>query len=227
MKITTDVNSAGFRPTGNVLSRPADSAENRSTTASDAKFSHDVINKLQKERSLIDALAIAQSSRELVQKAINISSRLMSLASEAMVSGKIDTTEVASQVSGIQSSMTNYGERVSVPAGSYAPPADDSMVKLEKSFDQLKEFASEMIAGRPVPQKKFEFIETGLKQISAEIDGRIKNFTAEFGRKIETGNHNYDVMNSFAAEYIVNNPQSSLISQGNINSEMAGKLTMT
>ena len=64
---------------------------------------------------MIDALAIAQSSRDLVQKALNISSRLMSLASEAMITGRVNMDELAGQMSSINGSMGNYGERVSVP----------------------------------------------------------------------------------------------------------------
>jgi hypothetical protein len=226
MKITTDVNSAGFKPAGNVLPRPSNGAENRSNVLSDAKFSQDVIVKMQRERSIVDALAIAQTSRDLVQKAINISSRLMSLVSEAMLTGRMDTNEVRSQMSGIQGSMGKYGETVSVPIGNSAPPADELQLKIDKSFARLKEKATDMVSGKPVAEKEFKSIASDLKGAASEIDLRIKKYSAEFGRKIENVNFNYQGLNKSTADFVLKNPDKALMSQGNINNEMAGKLTM-
>ena len=228
MKITTDVNSAGLRPPGNVVSRS--SSDSRSINTSDAKAAQDVIVKMQREKSLIDALAIAQSSRELVQKALNISSRLMSLASEAMVTGRVNMDEVSTQMSSINGSMGNYGERVSVsvPAEGTPVPVDNVHVKLDESFARIKERAGDMLAGKPVDKKDFEPITVNLKEITSEIDVKISSYTAELGsvKKIEDFNFNYTGLNRNTADIVVNNPARALVAQGNISYDMAGKLTM-
>lgn len=162
MKITTDVNSSGLRPAGNVLPRP--STDSRSTI-SDAKLAQDVIAKMQRDKSVIDALAIAQSSRDLVQKALNISARLMSLASEAMVTGHVNVDEVSSQISTINGSMGSYGESVAVPVQGTPVPVNDVQKKLDESFARMKERAAQMVSGKPVAKKEFEPVAADLKEI--------------------------------------------------------------
>lgn len=228
MKITTDVNSAGLRPPGNVV--PRSTADSRSINTSDAKVAQDVIVKMQREKSLIDALAIAQSSRELVQKALNISSRLMSLASEAMITGRVNMEEVSSQMSSINGSMGSYGERVSVsvPAEGTPIPVDNVQVKLDESFARIKDRAGEMLAGKAVEKKDFEPITVNLKEITSELDMKISSYSAELGgvKKIEDFNFNYTGLNKNTADIVLNNPAKALVAQGNISYDMAGKLTM-
>ena len=74
MKITTDVNFAGSRPAGSVLTRA--SAGGNKTAESDRRFTAEFTAKLQRDRAMADALVIAQSSRQIVQKAIDASSRM-------------------------------------------------------------------------------------------------------------------------------------------------------
>jgi len=227
MKITPDVNSAGLRPPGNVVPR---SSASRNINTSDAKVAQDVIVKMQRDKSYIDALAIAQSSRELVQKALNISSRLMSLASEAMITGRVNMDEVSSQMSSINGTMGSYGERVSVsaPVEGVPVPADDVQRRLDESFARLKDRAAEMISGKPVEKKDFEPVEIKLKEIASEIDVKINSYTAELGsvKKIEDFNFNYSGLNRNTADMVLNNPAKALATQGNISYDMAGKLTM-
>jgi len=226
MKITPDVNSAGLRPPGNVVSRS--SIDSRSINPSDAKVAQDVIVKMQREKSLIDALAIAQSSRELVQKALNISSRLMSLASEAMVTGRVNMDELSSQMSSINGSMGSYGERVSVAVEGAPVPVDNVQVKLDESFARLKEKSTEMASGKPVAVKEFEPITTELKSAASGIDVKISKYSAELGsiKKIESFNFNYLGLGSNTADLVIKNSAAALEAQGNISYEMAGKLTM-
>ena len=224
MKITTDVNSAGLRPPGNVL--PRSNAQTR-VNPSDAKVAQDVMVKMQREKSLVDALAIAQSSRELVQKALNISSRLMSLAAEAMITGRVNMDEVSSQMSSINGAMGSYGERVAVPVEGTPVPVNDVQVKLDESFARLKEKAGDMATGKPVEKKDFEPVALNLKGVASELDIKIKNYSSELGsiKKFENPDYNYPGLNRKTADFIINNSAGALMAQGNISSDMAGKLT--
>lgn len=224
MKITTDVGSAGLRPPGNVL--PRSSTTNRSMDVSDAKVAQDVIVKMQRERSLIDALAIAQSSRELVQKALNISSRLLSLASEAMITGRVNMDELSSQMSSINGSMGSYGERVAVPVEGTPVPVDDVQVKLDESFARLKEKGAELQSGKMVAAEDFAPLTVKLKEISSEIDVKVKSYSAELGSVKRIEDFNYPGLNKSTADMVIGNPGLALEAQGNINYEMAAKLTM-
>jgi hypothetical protein len=226
MKITTDVGSAGLRPPGNVL--PRTSANNRSMDVSDAKIAQDVIVKMQREKSLIDALAIAQSSRELVQKALNVSSRLLSLASEAMITGRVNMDEVSNQMSTISSSMAGYGESVAVPVEGTPVPVDDVRVKLDESFVRLKERGAQMLNGSRVAGEDFVPITADLNEIASKIDVKVNKYTAELGnvKRIEDYNFNYSGLNRSTADMIAGNSAGALEAQGNINYEMAAKLTM-
>jgi len=225
MKVTMDVNSPGLRPAGNVFQRPSGGAENR-TVQPDTEIASDVIIKMQKERSLIDALALAQTSRALVQKAINISSRLMSLASEAMRTGRVDINELNSQISSIQGTMINYGENITIPVGN-SVSADDLQLKMDNTLVKLRDTATDIISGRPVGNN-IKSITTGLNQIASEYDIKIKNYTSQFRnvKQAETTGINYQALNKKTAEFLLNSPSMALMSQGNINNEIAGKLTM-
>jgi hypothetical protein len=228
MKITTDVNTAGFRPSANVQPRVNSGAENR-IVPSDAVFTNDVIIKMQKERSMIDALTLAQTSRELVQKAINISSRLMSLASEAMRTGHVDMNELSSQISNIQGSMVNYGETFSVPVSSTAPAVQDLNERMNGSFIRLKDTVADMISGRSVPGGTIKAIAADLNQIASEFDSKIQGYSTMIGNVKPAVNAGLDYLelNKNIAVSILKSPEQALISQGNINIDMAGKLTMT
>lgn len=211
-------------PAGNVS--PRSSTDSRSSI-SDAKLAQDVIAKLQRDKSVIDALAIAQSSRELVQKALNVSSRLMSLASEAMTTGRVNVEEVSTQVSVINGSMGSYGESFTVPVQGTPAPGDNMQKKLDDSFVKLKEKARQMVSGTPVTQKDFEPAAAVLKELGSELDVQIKKYTADLGitGKIEDFNFNYQNLNRNTADLVVNNPVKALETQGNISYEAAGKLT--
>lgn len=225
MKITMDVNSAGLRPPVNVLPR---SSTNSRMNVPDAKIAQDVMVKVQREKALIDALAIAQSSREIVQKALNVSSRLMSLASEAMITGRVNMDEVSSQMLSLNSSMGAYGESVSFPVQGTPVTVDEVKVKLDESFARIKEKGTALLNGKRIPPEDFKPIMADLKGVTSEIDGKVKSYSAELGsgKVIEDVNFNYTGLNRSTAEMVIGNPVQSLGAQGNINYEMAGKLTM-
>lgn len=226
MRITTDVNSAGLRPPGNVSTRL--SSDSRSLNVSDAKSAQDVIIRMQREKSLIDALAIAQSSRELVMKALNISSRLMSLASEAMVTGRINMDELTGQMTSINGEMGNYGERVSVPVEGNPVPVEDVQLKLDESIVKIRERAAEMISGKAVPPEAFESVVAQLNEIASEFEVKVSSYSAELGnvKLIGEAGFNYTGLNKSTADLVIGNPVRALDVQGNISYEMAGKLTM-
>ena len=67
------------------------------------------------DRSLGSAFSIAQVSNNIIQKAILISSRLKSIAAQAIASGKIDTSQMEIALSDINSTIDSYNLNVVAP----------------------------------------------------------------------------------------------------------------
>ena len=115
MKITVDVNSVNSRVPDINSGKSLTSAAKPENRNSDSRIQNEVTRGLQRERSQIDALIIAQVSRDLIQKAITVSARLQSVASQAFTTGEVDTFEVRKQVSFIEADIADYGGVMSSP----------------------------------------------------------------------------------------------------------------
>lgn len=114
MMIKTDLSSIALnRSTLNRDTAPPPVARN---TAETSRMSpHSIVNRLTIERSLGDALSIAQMSQNIIQKAMAISLRLSNIAASAMASGRINTQELNETLSDIRSALGSYGEEVPAP----------------------------------------------------------------------------------------------------------------
>lgn len=216
MRITTDVNYAGMRTAGNVSTRilPATGSISQIN-----QLNNDVTAKLQRDRAMIDALTIAQSSRVLVQKAMDISARLMAIANQAMTTGSVNTEQLSTEMAGIQGTMQTYGEIVQVPVSGSRGGGD----VYEQIHDRMTDVASgagRLAAGENVDPGFFSSagkamtglvrgITTDSDMISSSLGVRIKDVATPGGNSSVT-----DV-----AGMIRNNPELSLTAQANINSE--------
>ncbi len=74
-----------------------------------------ITNRLSIERSLGDALSIAQMSQNVIQKAISISLRLRNIATTAMASGSVNTQALTEALYDVRSAIGAYGEQVANP----------------------------------------------------------------------------------------------------------------
>ena len=223
MKITTDVNFAGSRPAGSVMTRT--SAGGR-TAESDRRFAVEFSAKLQRDRAMADALAIAQSSRQIVQKAIEASSRLRAIAFEAMTTGRVDMEQLNVEISGIQGVFAGQGETVSVPVDRSSPAAIRTGETLSAGIQKLNSYAGDLKEGRKVDPELFASVTSELKPAADEIDARITSIVSQFsGVRISNSSTDYVQLNSSTAGLIAGNPSISMNAQGNISTELAGILT--
>ena len=224
MKITTDVNYAGMRPAGGVSSRvqvPVSS----STTVLNNQLTDVITAKLQRDRAMIDALTIAQSSRALIQKAMDISSRMRTIAFQAMTTGSVNIQELGTEIAGIQGTMQSYGEIVSVPvsnsAGRAVPQTDFS-----KQLNNMAAAAEQLASGVSIDPEAFTEINSSLSSIAAGQDKQIADIAATMGLPGKnTAALNNNMTASRAVDMIVTNPEMSLTVQGNINPEVVKSLT--
>ncbi len=92
MKVTPDVTSTNLRPlqkdAGRIESRK-NSINSPSNRAVSQDLQQSLGNRLSMDRTLVDALTVAQVSTSLVQKAMVVSSRLRNIAAEAATTHNI------------------------------------------------------------------------------------------------------------------------------------------
>lgn len=225
MKITTDVNHAGLRSAGDALTRvPAGGSK---TAEADRRFAAEFSAKIQRDRAMIDALAIAQTSRQLVQKAMDASSRLRAIAFEAMTSGSVNVEELSYEVSGIQGTLALYGESISVPVDRSSPAAADTGGVITGSFQKLSAYAGELLAGNRVNPDVFEGVDRELKPVAAALDGQISVYSSGIsGTKARTAGVDYNSLNRITADMITGNPATGMAAQGRLNTEVTRMLSM-
>lgn len=215
MRITTDVNYAGTRPAGNVSSRvfPATASSEQIN-----QLNNDVTARIQRDRAMIDALTIAQSSRVLVQKAMDISARLRAIAYQAMTTGSVRTEEISSEIAGIQETMQTYGEIISVPVsgnrGGEGVPA--------QIYDRMADVASgagKLATGEKVDPAIFAGAEKAMSGVLGEIDAGTAAIISTLGHKAKNAADAGGDAVKDTVMMIRKNPELSLTAQANINPE--------
>ena len=224
MKITTDVNYAGIRPAGGISSR-SQVPVSSNTTVLNNQLTDVITAKLQRDRAMVDALTIAQSSRALIQKAMDISARMRSIAFQAMTTGSVNIQELGTEIAGIQGTMQTYGEIISIPvsnsAGRSIPSAD-----FAKQLDNMSFAAEQLTSGGRIDPETFTAINSRLTAIASDSDKQVADITAALGLSGKNSTALNNVMPvSRAADMIVTNPEMSLTVQGNINPEVVKSLT--
>ncbi len=226
MKITMDVNFAGSRPAGDVSARISARRET-GRPESDRAFAEKFAAKLQRDRAIADALAIAQSSRQIIQKAMDASYRLRAIAFEAMTTGRVNMDDLAVEVAGIRGDLAGYGESISVPVDRSSPAARTGEV-VGESLQKLADYAVELESGRMVKPDLFTAVANDLKPVIQETDVEIKSYASQFsGARIMNSSTDYVKLNSSTAGLITGNPATGIAAQGNLSSEITGILATT
>jgi len=215
-----EVNYTGIKTNENVLRKVSTNNQNVN-----AKVSQNIIPRMQRERTIIDALTIAQSSRDIIQKALNISSQLMGLVSDAMATGSINKNQLSNQIQSINSIIENYGEIVSAPISSNTqPPVRYEQIGINENLTSLRDMATDVQSGRSMTPKDFEPITINLNTIVSELNVKINNYLKDMGSINK--NNNFQELSKNTTAIIRSNPRYALEMQGNINYETTKKLTI-
>lgn len=224
MKITTDVNFAGSRPAGDVSSRIS-VKRGTGSAESDRAFAENFSAKLQKDRAIADALAIAQSSRQIIQKALDASFRLRSIAFAAMTTGKVNMDDLNVEISSIRGAFSGTGESVSIPVDRSSPAATGTTERANAGIQKLGTYAGEMLSGKKVDPAVFTAITEDLIPAAEETDARINTYASQFsGVRLMSNTADYVRINSTTAGLITGNPGAGMTAQGNLSAERAGVL---
>jgi hypothetical protein len=150
MRITADMNSVipggiNVNQSVRVLNR---NAKRRSAPVPTSQnIQNSLVSRLQRERTLGDALSIAQMSHSVIQKAMNVTSRLRSLASQAFSGSSVNADDLNQVLSQIDNLIGEYGESVSIPAVTGGEGAGSRMEAVLENLKSTREIAGSMDRG--------------------------------------------------------------------------------
>lgn len=202
------------------------------TNIQNQKFSQAVASSLNMEKALNDALTIAHASQNVIQKAINISVRLRSIAADAITTGKIDTAALNEAMSSIKSDMKTYGEVINTPvmnSGSGRPL--HSPVDLKNELNYIRNFSENY---KTYADKNSNGINDIIKTLQGKsdlnkssidsINGRLKNVYSDIQNRNVT---EPESLSASLKESIPKNPQAAIAAQGNVSRDSIEKILNT
>ena len=185
-------------------------------------------NKPITQRSLGDAMSIAQISQNLIQRALSISIKLKNIANDAISTGKIDMQGLNEALTDINNTLGGVGEVVTTPVKSSAAPTvkNIEIPDLANEIRAVRHIAMNIKNGRPDQTGEFDALDKNLyvkldinataqKKIAALINSAASDYAApapdarELTARIKTS--------------MDDNPQSALAVQGNISHHAAAR----
>lgn len=230
MKVTPDVTSTNLRPlqkdAGRIESRK-NSINSPSNRAVSQDLQQSLGNRLSMDRTLVDALTVAQVSTSLVQKAMVVSSRLRNIAAEALAGGGIDSTALQETVAQIPEGINRFGSTVQppprvpserdIPGGETAFPAS--------AIETLRSTAAGLAEGRAPGNEVFDRVDAQLREGETALQGRVESFRSEIYQATGvTMDENPSATVEQMAAAITGAPGNALTAQGNIIAEVAADL---
>ena len=226
MKVTPDVTSnqsrrvSTDRPQGVKTSRNSTgSSQNR---AANLELQQGISNRLTMDRSLADALNIAQVSTSIVQKAMVVSSRLRNIAAEAVISGRVDTAALQETVSQIPADLDRFGEAVQGPPRTFSNSG--AAVDVTDVMKDLAGMAENLGRGTIPAEEAFDRLDGTLKTRGIELAELSRVLESEIAPSGAVFRDYTPDLPRQTGEAIIGNPNQALIAQGNIIPETASAL---
>jgi hypothetical protein len=229
MIIKTDVRNISFNSAPLTRNAPVVPTPRNNSESSRASM-RTITERLGIERSLSDALSIAQMSQNVIQKAISISLRLKNIASTAMASGSVNNQALTEAMSDIRSAIGAYGEQVSNPVQPAATPAAKiiDMPDIRNTLSSVRDIAGAVQKGE---YNQAEHIEAINKNLTDQLknyriaESRITDLMRESTAALapNAGIRSGELVRQTTAA-IQANPEYALSVQGNINHVTAERL---
>jgi len=190
-----------------------------------------ISDRLSVERSLGDALSIAQMSQNVIQKALSISSRLKGIAAAAMATGSVNTQALNETLNDIRSTMDFYGEKVPSPMQSGAAPSSAKIIEIpdmREALSSVRDLAGTLEKGIYNQSDRIEALSRNLNDLLTQYritENRITDLMRETaaGFTPATPTRSGELLGKITAA-ITSNPDYALSVQGNINHNVAERL---
>jgi hypothetical protein len=165
-------------------------------------------------RDLANAMTLMQTASGIVQEALNVSSKLRSIARVSMATGLTDQNEIAQTIAGIKTSLQEYGRPVTVP--SVQQSGGSSTYGLPDISDELDTMDSLTRKGH-IREENISPIEKSLMSKQAGIAGQLEKMSEHFGSK-SAQNDNTQVYSELP-HMIRSNFTEAFTAQGNVRAE--------
>jgi hypothetical protein len=190
------------------------------------------LQNLAQKKTFVDAVIITQIAQDFFQKAILISSKLKSLASEALTTGKLkehelnDTLKDISTLNNIQdgftavSSVQNNANLNRVGVINQVP-----QIQMD-DINSLRQFANEL-SSRNIDLKKIDRISENLTNKASAADKSFKQLISKLsvhGSMTAESVVKYPELSQNTVSQIAKYPENAIKSQGNINYEAVKNL---
>ena len=169
---------------------------------------------LPQNKAMSDALAIAQMSRDIMQRAMEAVSRLKSIAGQTMMTGSVNMAELE-VAAGLIPDGLDANSRFT-PMSKAELPIQVEVLNTNTDVEQVKILAQDTSSG--VKPERFDAMQGRLNERASEIDKIIEVLSHEMS---ETGKSfiSENVQSaSVLKDKIANNSQQAIAAQGNINS---------
>jgi len=211
MEIRNDL-SASMR-TQSVRVSPADTQQSAPAVQQDASYSPSP-----DMRDMSNAMMILQTANAVIQQALNVSSKLRSMAQSTMMTGQTDIVELTQNIAGINSSLQQQGTSIAAPVIQEAPKVRDT-ARIDEELASMEKMAN---AGK-IDKEKADAVYDALIKRQTEVKERIDAAAEKMG----AAGFNYEAAPAKTADLsraIAGNFSGSLTAQGNIRPEIAGAL---
>jgi hypothetical protein len=225
MKINSSVNETVYTPVKNsrtAVARVGRDADQGGGPAYDPQIAQSIASRLSVEKSLGEALSIAQASQSLLQKAMIISSQLRSMATQAAVTGRVNASELGMALSDINSSLSSYNGGVVGPVSTPLSQGSDlpSLPGIENEIATVGSLARTMQGGQSVSAATFDGLMDSLAGKSADYEA----FITAASQKLANLGESYSLQAGAPVKnleplsnLLVNNPSLALSAQGNVS----------
>ena len=232
MKIRTDVNEVMYQKparVGNSQGAKRGSPRETSSARIDSQLLQSISSRINSEKSLNEALSIAQASQTLLQKAMVVSSQLRNIASQAVVNGRVNSAELDVVLSDINAAFSDYNGGLTGPVRAFldAGPEAPALPGIDNDIEAVRSIAVSLQEGR-VPDMPY------IDQTMQDISGKFERYTAsidQYTRLLRSDRAMREVFSSdvsgsqaMNSAIIVNNPETSLMAQGNLTHDGVQKV---
>lgn len=156
-------------------------------------------------RSIMDAFMIIQKAQAIVSQALSVSSRLMNMASETIITGDTSRQEINTEISDIGNQLGQFGPKITIPP--FNPQTQDNLALAKEDISTMREML----------QSKLDFDK--MSEINNNLAETNQNLAANanyYEQQIPV-NENIDKSMDYAISFIKSSPVSALTTQGNIN----------
>ncbi len=159
-------------------------------------------------RKNVEAMVLAQISKSVIDKAIAISSRLRSMAGQALATGVIDNEEVQTELSRMQGTISQYGEKIFTPA----PDVGEVKEQFIENAQRVQEIGENILVGK--------YREEDLAKLDRAVDNFRELGETKLGRnpEIPMERPEAEKLTRGITTGIVSDSRSFLEAQGNLSS---------